>query len=94
MTNLFFFCEREETPEESRKGYYTKTNLRLSKTQLLSKHTFFALTYVLIGKGNKASFCCSSWINGVAAGNIAPSLYKKACRKKINVEFALKKIDG
>lgn len=28
---------------------------------------FHASMVVSSGKGNKASFCCSSWINGVAA---------------------------
>jgi hypothetical protein len=47
-----------------------------------------------LGRGIKHHFGVLAGLMGVAAGNIAPSLYNKACRKKINVEFALKKIDG
>lgn len=50
---------------------------------------FAASTVVTIGDGNFASFWTDSWINGQAAKNIAPLLFKKAKRKKIIVQRAI-----
>jgi len=38
---------------------------------------FNASTIVKVGKGNKASFWHSSWVNGAAPKNLAPSLFRK-----------------
>jgi hypothetical protein len=50
---------------------------------------FAASTLVTIGDGNTASFWNSSWAQGKAPKNIAPTLFKKAKRKKITVQKAL-----
>jgi hypothetical protein len=54
-----------------------------------NKVLFNALTFVTVGKGNKAQFWHSSWINGSSPLNIAPSLYQKSKRKNITVFKAL-----
>lgn len=51
---------------------------------------FHASTTVTIGDGKLADFWRSSWIEGQAPRNIAPSLYKKATRKNITVYKALR----
>ena len=50
---------------------------------------FNASTIVTVGKGNKASFWHSSWVNGAAPKNLAPSLFTKSRRKKFTVQQAL-----
>lgn len=58
-------------------------------TDKKDKALFMASTIVTVGKGNKAQFWNSSWINGTAPSCIAPSLYRKAKRKNITVQKAL-----
>jgi hypothetical protein len=50
---------------------------------------FAASTVVTIGDGKTASFWSSSWIGGKTPKCIAPSLFKKARRKKLSVHKAL-----
>lgn len=42
-----------------------------------------------MGKGNKALFWHSSWLNGSSPKNLAPQLFQKARRKNITVQKAL-----
>jgi hypothetical protein len=50
---------------------------------------FAASTVVTIGDGKTASFWTSSWAQGRTPKSIAPTLFKKAKRKKITVQKAL-----
>jgi hypothetical protein len=50
---------------------------------------FDVSTIVTVGKGDKASFWHSHWINGQAPKNLAPNLFQKAKRKKITVLEAM-----
>lgn len=50
---------------------------------------FNASTTVMVGNGKIAKFWKSSWIQGQAPRNIAPTLFKKAKRKNITVVKAL-----
>ena len=51
---------------------------------------FAASTVVAIGNGQIAAFWTSSWAHGNTPKNLAPTLFKKAKRKKITVSQALK----
>jgi len=51
---------------------------------------FYASTVVTVGKGDLAKFWFSAWLNGKQARHLAPNLYKKAIRKNISVQQALK----
>jgi len=44
---------------------------------------------VSIGYGKTAKFWSSSWLQGMTAKNVAPTLFKKAKRKQITVQKAL-----
>jgi hypothetical protein len=50
---------------------------------------FNASTTVTVGNGKIAEFWKSSWIQGQAPKNIAPTLFTKAKRKNITVDKAL-----
>jgi hypothetical protein len=49
----------------------------------IDRELFCASTVVTIGDGKTAPFWCSNWINGTMAKSIAPLLYEKARRKKL-----------
>jgi hypothetical protein len=51
----------------------------------MDRDPFDASTVVTVGKGDKACFWNSDWINGRAQKNLAPSLLQKSKRKKISV---------
>jgi hypothetical protein len=53
---------------------------------LTDKALFRASTIVTIGRGDKASFWHSSWLNGRAPIDIAPNLYPLAWRKNQKVK--------
>jgi hypothetical protein len=54
------------------------------------RELFHVSTIVTVGKGDKASFWHSSWINGRAPKFIAPGLFqKKTKRKNISVMKAM-----
>jgi hypothetical protein len=55
----------------------------------IDEDLFNASTTVTVGNGKIAEFWNSSWIQGQAPRNIAPSLFKKAKRKNITVAKAL-----
>jgi hypothetical protein len=44
---------------------------------------------VMVGKGDKAMFWHSSWVNRLAPKNIAPSLFLKSKRKNISILKAI-----
>jgi hypothetical protein len=44
---------------------------------------------VTVGDGKTARFWTSSWIDGMTAKSLAPSLFQNAKRKKITVQKAL-----
>lgn len=51
---------------------------------------FYAYIVVIVGKGDLAKFWLSARLNGRQANHLAPNLYKKAIRKNISVQQALK----
>jgi hypothetical protein len=53
------------------------------------KDLFNASTIVTVGRGDKATFWHSSWINGQAPKYIAPTLFRKTKRKNIIVSKAM-----
>lgn len=53
------------------------------------RNLFNASTIVTVDKGNKDSFWHSSWVNGAAPKNLAPSLFRKSRRKNFTVQQAL-----
>jgi hypothetical protein len=53
------------------------------------RELFAASTVVTIGNGKMAKFWTSSWLDGNTPRNLAPSLFKKAKRKKLTVFKAL-----
>lgn len=55
----------------------------------IDKDLFTASTIVTIGKGDKASFWHSSWINGQAPKYIAPTLFQKTKRKNVTLKKAM-----
>jgi len=55
----------------------------------MDRDLFNASTIVTVGRGDKTSFWHSSWINGTAPKNIAPSLFLKVKRKNVTVLKAL-----
>jgi hypothetical protein len=44
-----------------------------------------------VGRGDKASFWRSSWVNGRALKSLAPLLFQKAKRKNISVQKAMQR---
>ena len=50
---------------------------------------FVASTIVTLGNGKTAMFWTSSWLNGIAPKNLAPTLFLQSKRKKLTVSKAL-----
>lgn len=57
----------------------------------VDRQLFRVCTTVWLGKGSKAQFWESSWLDGKAPRDIAPRLYKLAWRKKLKVREQLDK---
>jgi hypothetical protein len=55
----------------------------------LVRDLFDASTVLTVGKGDKAMFWHSSWVNRLAPKNIAPSLFLKSKRKNISILKAI-----
>jgi hypothetical protein len=71
---------------KSKDRAWTAMGLPCDKTD---EDLFNASTTVMVGNGKRAELWNSSWIQGQAPRNIAPSLFKKAKRKNITVAKAL-----
>ena len=71
---------------KSKDRAWTALKLPCDKTD---EDLFNASTAVTVGNGKMAEFWNSSWIQGQAPKNIAPSLFKKTKRKNITVAKAL-----
>ena len=76
---LWFQWKFEERP-------WTGLDIPYDRTD---KELFHTSTIVKVGKGNKALFWHSSWLNGSSPKNLAPQLFQKARRKNITVQKAL-----
>lgn len=62
-----------------------RTTLDMTWHPLQQKELFYTSTIVKTGKGNKALFWCSSWLNRSSPKNLAPQLFHKAKRKNITI---------
>ena len=47
--------------------------------------SFFGVALAAVGDGRTAMFWDSSWVNGHAPRDLAPNLYKLACRKGLKL---------
>jgi hypothetical protein len=67
---------------------WTKLDILWDST---NRELFNSSTIVTVGRGDRASFWLSSWVNGRAPKSLAPLLFQKARRKNILVQKAMQR---